>query len=76
MNPNRAFAASYDQTLYEKIIRPLYVLDSSGWQLVCAGSNRYPDCEPDSSNGSNSRDSGSANSSASINSNESTACDV
>ena len=67
LNPNRTLAASYDQTLYEKIIPPLHLRDSAGWQLVCAGSNRDSDCQPDRTDGSNSRDSGNLNSGASIN---------
>ena len=39
------------------------------WQLVSAGSNRNSDCQPDSTDGSNSRDSGNLNSGASINAN-------
>jgi len=72
LNPNRAFTASYDQTLYEKIIRSLYVLARVVWQLISAVSNRTSDCQPDSTDGSNSRDSGNLNSRASINTNGST----
>jgi hypothetical protein len=39
LNPNRRFAASYDQTVYEKTIPPLYVLSWDLWQLVSAGSD-------------------------------------
>ena len=39
LNPNRAFTASYDQTLYEKTIPPLHVLARAVWQLVSAGSD-------------------------------------
>ena len=70
LNPNRAFTASYDQTLYEKTIPPLHVLARVVWQLVSPSSNRSPDCRPDSTDGSNSRDSrdsGNLNSGASIN---------
>ena len=67
LNPNRTFAASYDQTLYEKTIPPLHVLARVVWQLVSADSNRSPDCQPDSTDGSNGRDSGNLNSVASIN---------
>ena len=66
LNPNRTFAASYDQTLYEKTIPPLHVLARVVWQLVSPSSNRSPDCRPDSTDGSNSRDSGNLNSVASI----------
>jgi hypothetical protein len=41
--------------------------DSAGWQLVCAGSNGNSDCQPDSTDGSNGRDSGNLSSGASIN---------
>ena len=44
LNPNRTFAASYDQTLYEKTIPPLHVLARVVWQLVSAGSDRNSDC--------------------------------
>jgi hypothetical protein len=67
LNPNRTFTASYDQTLYEKIIPPLHVLARVVWQLVSADSNRSPDCQPDSNDGSNCRVSGNFNSGASIN---------
>ena len=63
LNPNRTFTASYDQTLYEKTIRPLHVLARVVWQLVSADSDRSSDCQPDS----NSRDSGNLNSGASVN---------
>ena len=69
LNPNRTLAASYDQTLYEKTIPPLHVLARVVWQLVSAGSDRKSDCQPDSTDGSNSRDSGNLNSGASINTN-------
>ena len=39
LNPNRTFAASYDQTLYEKTIPPLHVLTRVVWQLVSAVSD-------------------------------------
>jgi hypothetical protein len=67
LNPNWAFTASYDQTLYEKTIPPLHVLARAVWQLVSADSKRTSDCQPDSSDGSNRRDSGNFNSGASIN---------
>ena len=70
LNPKCAFTASYDQTLYEKTIPPLYVLTWAVWQLVSAGCNRDADCQPNSGDGSNSRGSGSG--SASINTNGST----
>ena len=76
LNPNRTFAASYDQTLYEKTIPPLHVLARVVWQLVSAGSDRNSDCQPDSTDGSNSRDSGNLNSGVSINANGSPWCDV
>src|SRR5438067_3997802 len=44
LNPNRTFAASYDQTLYEKTIPPLHVLARVVWQLVSTGSDRKCDC--------------------------------
>jgi hypothetical protein len=44
LNPNGRFAASYDQTLYEKTIPPLHVLARAVWQLVSAGSKRSADC--------------------------------
>jgi hypothetical protein len=72
LNPNWAFTASYDQTLYEKTIPPLHVLDGAGRQLVCPSSNRNPDCQSDSSDGSNRRDSGNLIGGASLNSNAST----
>ena len=64
LNPTRPFPASYDQTPYEEIIPPLYLRDGAGWQFVSADSNRSPDCQPDSTDGS---DSGNLNSVASIN---------
>jgi len=66
LNPNWAFTASYDQTLYEKTIPPLHVLARAVWQLVSADSKRNSDCQPDSIDGSNSRDSGNLNSGAII----------
>jgi hypothetical protein len=45
----------------------LHLRDGAGWQLVCASSNRISDCQPDSTDGSNRRDSGNLNSVASIN---------
>lgn len=72
LNPNWAFTASYGQTFYEKTIPPLHVLARAVWHLVSAGSDRDADCQPDSPDGSNSRDSGNRISSASINSNAST----
>ena len=72
LNPNWAFTASYDQTLYEKTIPPLHVLARIVRQLVSADSNRHSDCQPDSTDGSNSRDSGNLNSGVSINTNGST----
>jgi len=76
LNPNRTFNASYDQTLYEQIIPPLHLLDGTDWQLVCAGFNRNSDCQPNSSDGRDSRDSSNLNSSASVNSNDGTECAV
>jgi len=67
LNPNRMFTASYNQTLYEKTIPPLHVLARVVWQLISSVSNRNSDCQPDSSDGSNRRDSGNLNSGASIN---------
>src|SRR5262252_4674392 len=72
LNPNWAFTASYDQTLYEKTIPPLYVLAGTVWHLVSAGSDRNSDFQPHSADRSNSRDSGKLNSRACINSNAST----
>ena len=72
LNPNWAFTASYDQTLYEKIIRSLYGLPRVVWQLVSPVSNRSSDCQPDGTDGSNSRDSRNLNSGVSINANGST----
>jgi len=72
LNPNWVFTASYDQTLYEKTIPPLHVLAGTVWQLVSAGSDRISDCQRDSADGSNSRDSSNLISSTSINSNAST----
>jgi len=66
LNPNWAFTASYDQTLYEKTIPPLHVLSRAVWQLVSSDSKRNADCQPDSTDGSNSRDSGNLNSGAII----------
>jgi len=66
LNPNGTFAASYDQTLYEKTIPPLHVLARVVWQLISSVSNRNSDCEPDSTDGSNS---GNLNSGVSINAN-------
>ena len=34
LNPEREVAASYDQTLYEKTIRPLPMFARAVWQLV------------------------------------------
>ena len=72
LNPNWAFTASYDQTLYEKTIPPLHGLARVVWQLVSADFDRNSDCQPDSSDGSNSRDSGNLSSRASINTNSGT----
>jgi hypothetical protein len=69
LNPNRTFAASYDQTLYEKTIPPLHVLARVVRQLVSADSDRKSDCQPDSRDGTNSPNSGNLNSRASINTN-------
>jgi hypothetical protein len=66
LNPNRTFTASYDQTLYEKTIPPLHVLARAVWQLVSADAKRNSDCQPDSTDGSNSRDSSNFISGASI----------
>src|SRR6516165_2289649 len=68
LNPNPAFTASYDQTLYEKTIPPLHVLARVVWHLVPPGSNR--NCHPQP----NSRDSSNLLSCAGINS--SPQCDV
>ena len=76
LNPNWAFTASYDQTLYEKTIPPLHVLARAIWHFISPGSNRNPGCHADSTDGSNGRDSGSLNSVASINTSGSTQCDV
>jgi hypothetical protein len=67
LNPNRTSTASYDQTLYEKTIPPLHVLARVVWQLISAVSNRNSDCQPDSTDGSNGRDSDNINSVASTN---------
>src|SRR5262249_17409474 len=67
LNLNRAFTASYDQRLYEKTIPPLHVLTGPVWHLVSAGSNRKSDCQSDSTDGSNRRDSGNVAGCASIN---------
>src|SRR5436305_6930878 len=75
LNPNRTFTASYDQTLYEKTIPPLHGLARAVWQLVSAGADGKSDCQPDSADGNNGRDSGDLNSCASI-TNGSTQCDV
>ena len=45
----------------------MHLLDGAGWQLVCAGSNRNSDCQPNNTDGSNSRNSGNLNSGAIIN---------
>ena len=37
------------------------------WQLVSTGADRKSDCQPDSADGSNGRDSGNLNSGAIIN---------
>ena len=58
LNPKGAFSASYDQTVYEKTIPPLHVLAGAVWHLVSAGSNRKCQPQSNSSDGSNSRDSG------------------
>jgi len=71
LNPNQAFAASYDQTLYEKTIPPLPGLARTVWQLVSTGSDRNSDCHADCSDGSNSRN---FNSGVSINANGSPCC--
>jgi hypothetical protein len=67
LNPNRTSTASYDQTLYEKTIPPLHVLARVVWQLVSAESDRNSDCQPDRTDGNNSRDSGNLNSGANVN---------
>ena len=67
LNLNWAFTASYDQTLYEKTIPPLHMLARVVWQLISSGSDRKSDCQPDSSAGSNSRNSGNLNSGVSTN---------
>ena len=46
--------------------------DGLYWQLVSASFNRDPDCQPDSTDGSNSRDSGNLSGDVSINTNGST----
>jgi len=69
LNPNWAFTASYDQTLYEKTIPPLHVLARVVWQLISSVSNPNSDCQPDSSDGRNSRNSCNLNSGVSINTN-------
>ena len=76
LNPNRPFSASYDQTAYEKTIPPLYLRDAGDGQLTWPGSNGYSDCQPDSSDRSDSRDSGNLNSGVGINTNGSTQRDV
>ena len=73
LNPIWAFGASYNQTLYEKTIPPLYVLARGIRHLVSPSFNRNAYGEPD---GGSSRDSGNLNSLASINTNRSTECDV
>jgi hypothetical protein len=72
LNPNRTFAASYDQTLYEKTIPPLHGLARTVWQLVSTGPDRDCDCQPDS----DGRNSGNLNSDVSINTNGSPWRDV
>ena len=72
LNPNRTFAASYDQTLYEKTIPPLHGLARAVWQLVSAVSNRKSDCQPDSTDGSNGHDSGNLTRGVSISADGST----
>jgi hypothetical protein len=72
LNPNWAFTASYDQTLYEKTIPPLHVLARVVWQPCFRRLRPNSDCQPDSTDGSNSRDSGNLNSGVSINTNGST----
>jgi len=69
LNPNGAFAASYDQRHYEKIIPPLHLLTGAGWQLVWAGSNRNTHCQPDNNGSSNSHHVSNVNRSACINAN-------
>src|SRR5215510_8342760 len=66
LNPNRPFAASHDQTLYEKTIPPLYVLARGVWHLVSPGFNRNADGQPDRADGSSSRDGGNFFGGASI----------
>jgi len=65
LNPNRTFAASYDQRLYEKTIPPLHVLARVVWQLVSTGPDPKCDCHAHS-DGSDSRN---LNSGFSINTN-------
>jgi hypothetical protein len=76
LNPNWAFTASYDQTLYEKTIPPLHGLARAVWQLVSAGADRKPDCQSDGTDGSNGPDSSKLNSGVSVNANGTTWCDV
>jgi hypothetical protein len=66
LNPNQAFTASYDQTLYEKIIPPLHVLARVVWHLISAVSSRNSDCQPD---GGSDGDSGNLNSGVNLNTN-------
>jgi hypothetical protein len=75
LNPNRTFAASYDQTLYEKTIPPLHMLARVVWQLISSGSDRHSDCQPDG-DGSDSDNGSNLNSGVSINANGSPWCDV
>jgi len=66
LNPNGTFAASYNQTLYEKTIPPLHGLAWVVWHLVSAGADRHSDSQPDSADGSNG---GNLNSGGSNNAN-------
>jgi len=76
LNPNRPFAASYDQRRYEKTIPPLHVLSRALWHPVSPGSNRSANYQSDSADRSSGRDSGNVNSGARININGSTQCDI
>jgi hypothetical protein len=76
LNPNRPFAASYDQRLYEKTIPPLHVLPRALRHLVSPGANRSAHYQSDSADSSSRRDSGNVNSDTSINTNSSSQCDI
>ena len=76
LNPNWDFGASYDQRLYEKTIPPLDVLAGAVWHFVSAGSNRQPDCQPDSPGGCNCRDSSNLPCDFRVDTNAGSECDV